>query len=367
LVATGNDIKWYSTATGGVPLPPGTALINEATYYATQTVNGCESTTRLEVLVNVTGALSPKGNGSQTLCEGATVTNLVADGSDLKWYATVTGGSPLAPSMVLTNGTRYYATQTLNSCESPSRLEVLVNIVTPPPTPTGVATQTFCQGATLANLLVSGSGTQWYSTAAGGNVLPVSTILVNNSTYFVSQTVNGCESANRLSVTALVNPNPPAPVGEAQQSVEEGKTVADLIASGTSIKWYSSENDALNKVNPLPLSTPLIIGASYYATQTVAGCESNAFLIVTTSLITSIELTDPKLDFYPNPVRDVLIISLKAGIDQVTVTNLVGQTVFSKKVGTEQCSIDFSDFSDATYLITVQSKEAVWQFKVFKK
>lgn len=49
LNATGTAIKWYASATGGSALPVSTALVNLTHYYASQTVNGSESTTRLNV------------------------------------------------------------------------------------------------------------------------------------------------------------------------------------------------------------------------------------------------------------------------------------------------------------------------------
>lgn len=55
LQAAGNDIKWYNSSSGGTQYtsPATTNLINGQTYYASQTVNGVESTARLEVVVTM--------------------------------------------------------------------------------------------------------------------------------------------------------------------------------------------------------------------------------------------------------------------------------------------------------------------------
>lgn len=77
---------------------------------------------------------------------------------------------------------------------------------TAPAPPSGAATQTFTPGQTLANLVVTGQNIQWYDQPTGGNELPMNTLLVNNTTYYASQTVGGCESRmlnNRLPVTAM--------------------------------------------------------------------------------------------------------------------------------------------------------------------
>lgn len=91
-------------------------------------------------------------------------------------------------------------------------------LVPPPAAPTGSANQTFCSGATIAQLNAAGSNVQWYANASGGSALQSSTALTNNTTYYASQTVNGVESINRLAVTVIVNSIPSQPaaiVGDA--------------------------------------------------------------------------------------------------------------------------------------------------------
>ena len=73
------------------------------------------------------------------------------------------------------------------------------------PTPSGASIQTFCAGATVANLTATGTNIQWYASSAGGTALPSTTALVNGTTYYASQTSNGCESTSRFAVTAGIN------------------------------------------------------------------------------------------------------------------------------------------------------------------
>jgi hypothetical protein len=84
----------------------------------------------------------------------------------------------------------------------------------PPAAPTGSAAQTFCSGALLSQLSASGTAIQWYASATGGTPLNGTSVLINGTTYYASQTVNGVESINRLAVTAIINtaPNAPAPI-----------------------------------------------------------------------------------------------------------------------------------------------------------
>lgn len=68
------------------------------------------------------------------------------------------------------------------------------------PPPTAQEAQTFTEGETLADLEIEGQNLRWYASATSEEVLPLTTPLVNNTTYYVSQTVNGAESA-RIGVT----------------------------------------------------------------------------------------------------------------------------------------------------------------------
>lgn len=71
--------------------------------------------------------------------------------------------------------------------------------------PTGNAVQDFVTGQTVANFIVNGNDIIWYDAETGGSILPLSTVLVSGTTYYASQTVNGCESNTRLAVTAGIN------------------------------------------------------------------------------------------------------------------------------------------------------------------
>ncbi|GGD16705.1 T9SS type A sorting domain-containing protein [Flavobacterium orientale] len=141
---------------------------------------------------------APTGDATQEFCNSATVADLEATGTAIKWYTTSAGGTALLATDALVDGQVYHASQTL-TCESFARLAVTVTI-TNTAAPTGDATQDFCDD-TLADLVVVGTNVIWYDLATGGNVLPDTTALVDGTTYYASQTVDGCESTSRLAVT----------------------------------------------------------------------------------------------------------------------------------------------------------------------
>ena len=212
LTATGTAIQWYAASSGGTALATSTSLVNGTHYYASQTVGGCESTSRFDVTVTVNATPpAPTGSSSQIFCSSAlpTVADLSATGSAIQWYAASSGGTALATSTVLGNGTHYYASQTVSGCESTSRFDVTATVNVSPAAPTGLASQSFCGGIlpTVADLTATGTAIQWYAASSGGTALATSTPLVNGVHYYASQTVSGCESITRLDVTATVTPD----------------------------------------------------------------------------------------------------------------------------------------------------------------
>ena len=71
------------------------------------------------------------------------------------------------------------------------------------PTPVPTATpQAFCTGATVTNLVATGTALQWYSVASGGTALATNTVLVSGN-YYVSQTLFASESV-RIVVAVTV-------------------------------------------------------------------------------------------------------------------------------------------------------------------
>ncbi|MEI8203089.1 MAG: hypothetical protein WCH34_08770, partial [Bacteroidota bacterium] len=129
LLATGTAIKWYDAATGGNLLLSTTPLNNGGTYYASQTVGGCESPNRLEVTVTINSTAAPTGNPTQVFLNAATVADLVALGVDVKWYDASTGGNLLLSTDLLVDGHNYYSSQTIAGCESQTRFETSVVII----------------------------------------------------------------------------------------------------------------------------------------------------------------------------------------------------------------------------------------------
>ena len=98
-----------------------TQQVDHTTYYATQTNGGCESVDRLAVTVTLNTTNAPTGNPTQNFCNSSIIDSLKVTGTDVAWYYSYNGGIPITLGTSLSNG-YYYASQTLNDCESSVRM-----------------------------------------------------------------------------------------------------------------------------------------------------------------------------------------------------------------------------------------------------
>jgi len=197
-----------------------------------------------------------------------------------------------SPTNLYTNSGNFNVTLTLNTLTSSfiKHLNVLITTPIPISIPFTITPQTFCiqQNATINDIVISGQNIKWYDAPTGGNLINGSTPLLDGATYYASQTINTCESA-RVPVLITIYTTP-APTGTNLQTfcATQNATLNDVVLTGTSINWYSS----VSSISPLPLSTPLVDGVTYFASQTANGCESVGRLAVSISLLTTLNAVD---------------------------------------------------------------------------
>lgn len=70
---------------------------------------------------------------------------------------------------------------------------------------------------------------------------------------------------------------------------------------------------------------------------------------------------------YPNPVKDILNISLEQDITAVSLYNVLGQEIQKKSYGSKEITIDFSSLQSGTYYVKVTSANAIKTLKVVKE
>jgi gliding motility-associated-like protein len=248
---TTGQYRWYTALNGGTPIPGETnssyttpSISAPTNYYAAINNGTCESTRTLvtATIYPIPTAPTLPVNGSS--CGAGTVTVSVSGGTtgQYRWYTALNGGTPIpgetnssytTPS--ISAPTSYYAAINNGTCES-TRTSVTANVInTPAPTTTG---SSICPGSTVTLTATGGANGQykWYAVATGGTPITgavngsfTTAALSITTTFYVTITANGCESA-RTPVTATVNTSGCAPSIPAQtyNLPIEGKVEVDL-------------------------------------------------------------------------------------------------------------------------------------------
>ncbi|MRX68203.1 gliding motility-associated C-terminal domain-containing protein [Flavobacterium resistens] len=304
---TGQNIKWYSNLTNGTIVSSSTVAQDKTTYYASQTINGCESS-RIPVTINIQVTSVPTANANQSFCtsQNPKISSIQITGTLVKWYDALTNGSLLAETTNLVNGKTYYASQTVNNCEGP-RFGITVSVINTPSAPTANATQSFCknENATLNTIQISGQNIKWFDTNMSAAPLPNTTPLENNRTYYASQTI-GCES-DRTPILVQIYDTPLPTGSNAQQfCIDENATISAINIQGTNIKWYTAQT-----AGTLLANTTLLQNGTYYATQTSNNCESERFAV-------NVKIHDTQ-----NPIADspqTFCIQQKAKISDINIS-----------------------------------------------
>ncbi len=291
LFVTDTAIKWYNAPIGGNLIAGGTTLADGTTYYASQTIAGCESSTRLAVTTMVSDPAAPTATSPQSFCasSNAKVADLIVTGTAIKWYNAPIGGSLVSTSTALADGTTYYASQTIAGCESSTRLAV-TTMVSDPAAPTANSVQSFCasSNAKVADLIVTGTATHWYDAPTGGNLIAGGTALADGTTYYASQTIAGCESSTRIAVTAVISPllqvTLSSAVGTDNQTTCNNATISNI--SYVTSNATGINNDGVSGANGLPpgvsahwvgntitiSGTPTVSGTFIYSIGINGGC-----------------------------------------------------------------------------------------------
>ncbi|SHJ06334.1 Por secretion system C-terminal sorting domain-containing protein [Mesonia phycicola] len=286
-------------------------------------------------------------------------------------YGDVTSGT-YGASGVTTQTYYYFFNWTVGAaeilCESPrTEVTITVNDV-PTATPTGNGAQDFCDGSTIADLVVTGTDVKWYSSDVSSSPLAINSDLVDGEIYYASQTIDSCESDGRLAVIVSVKDNSDLPIATVNQPFVQGDTVESLIVFGDNLTWYTSV-DGLIFTQIDPSQVTLQDQNTYYVTQTSNGlCESEKLAI--TVHVGSLDVDDPlfaNLNFYPNPMRDNITIENTNAIDQVEVYSLLGQKVIEEHSTQNIVNLNVSHLATGTYFVKVTVSGKLTIFKVVKE
>jgi len=180
------------------------------------------------------------------------------------------------------------------TCTSTDNTGVTVTVNSIPSAPSGDSPQTFCAGATIANLSVSGDNIKWYATSSGGDAKETSEALANG-TYYASQTVNSCESTDRLAVTVSITPLPTISGTTPGDRCGEGTIQLSATPSSGDVRWYNIATEGVSLFTGSPFTTPSISSTTSYWVEAIHnGCVSSS----RTEVVATVK-SDPSITVQP--------------------------------------------------------------------
>ncbi|TDP00384.1 gliding motility-associated C-terminal domain-containing protein [Flavobacterium sp. 245] len=337
--AVGN-IVWYTASTGGTAIASTTALAS-GSYFAAifDPATNCESASRLEVAVTVSDPGTPTTtDNSQDFClvDAPTVANIQVNAptvGNIVWYTASTGGTVVASTTALTNGSYFAAIfDPATNCESASRLEVAVTVSDPLTPTTTDATQDFCliDAPTVSSIQVNETNVVWYSASTGGTAIASTTALVSGDYYAaIKDPVTNCESSVRLLVTVTVSdPGTPTTADNTQDfCLIDAPTVASIQINAPAvgnIVWYTASTGGTAIA-----STTALASGSYFASifDSATNCESASRLEV------AVTVSDPGTPTTTDNTQDFCLVDAPTvaniQVNAPTVGNIVWYTALT--------------------------------------
>ena len=367
LMATGTNLLWYTSATGGTGSTtaptPNTSVAGTFSFWVSQVVNGCESPrSEIKVLIKATPS-APTVSSPLNYCQNSVATSLTATGTNLLWYTSATGGTGSTtaptPNTSVAGTFSFWVSQVVNGCESP-RSEIKVNINANPNAPIVSSAINYCQNSAASALTATGTNLLWYTSATGGTgsaTAPTpNTSVAGTFSFWVSQVVNGCESP-RSEIKVNINANPNAPIVSSPINYCQNSAASALMATGTNLLWYTSATGGTGSATAPTPNTSVAGTFSFWVSQVVNGCESPR--------------SEIKVEISPEPHSSTLVdaticngqtIILDAGsgfksYEWNTTPPTFSQTLQVSKVGTYSVILTGNNGCSSTQSVNVSAGE----------
>ncbi|OFX89357.1 MAG: hypothetical protein A2W99_13755 [Bacteroidetes bacterium GWF2_33_16] len=284
----GYSYTWFGPGNLGSPSSYSTTVDASGTYtvLVEDNVNGCSQTYTIDVDNDTIPVSPPIINNINTCYGSANPSFTVLSGENVRWYKDISKtielhtGNTYTPVETNTGIHSYYTTSTgANGCES-SLKEVLFTIHNLPSAPTTIG-NTICESGAAKMLTAIGSNIKWYDNTnvflVGGSTYIPTDVLAGTYTYYATQTdANGCESPT--APTQYIIYSVPAPPVFIDPTIEVCQTLTNptFTVVGSNINWYKTLGGSAIASGNTHQPNELLPGTySYYATQTLSGCESN--------------------------------------------------------------------------------------------
>ncbi|MDR6300406.1 T9SS type A sorting domain-containing protein [Mesonia maritima] len=363
----GQEVKWYDAATGGNEIGMGSpfttpTLTSDASYwaeainYGSATVNSARS--------------APAGNGQYSIDNsGCGLVINVTQNFTLNSFEVYHDGAAGSTTVELRDGSGAVVdSHTFNvpagSGTTPHVIPVDFDLQ---------ANETYWIIQTIDFKMVRELGNSLpnnYYPLSIDNVGSITSAILNgnpgsqNYYYFYNwEITTETECYSSRVEEAIIVTDPAMPVGNNSQTFESGETLADLDVTGQNLQWYSDSDGT----TPLPDTTELVDGTTYYVSQTTDGCESELLDIIVTETLGVSDSSLQNLSIFPTTVENTIYIENNYLISTVEVYNILGKKFIQKEINASKTSEDVSQLSSGIYLVKISTDGGSKTLKIIKK
>ncbi len=339
---------WDNNVTNGTAISPNAS----GTYTVTGTdANGCTNSDDVAIVVNNLPTVSAVASDS-SICVGQSITFNGQGATTYAWDNSVTNGTSIFPN---TSGTYTVTGTDANGCVNSDDVAIVVNNL---PTVSAVASDSsICLGQSI---ILNGQGAatySWNNNATNGTAISPNT----SGTYTVTGTdANGC--VNTDDVAVVVNNLPTVDLGTDITVCDYEAPITLNAGSHATYTWNGGATTAtLNVSNS---------GTYSVTVSNAAGCTANDEIVVDFQDCAGIEENQILANIYPNPTFGMVNIDLSMNLSNANITliDLQGKLLFSNnQFNGQNLSIDLNSYSNGMYLLQIEQKNQISQFKLVKK
>ncbi len=351
VVLTASGATSYTWSTGSTSTSITVSPATTTAYTLTGNSGSCNGSAVKTVSINPAPSLAV--SGSTLVCGGQSTTLTATGATSYTWSTGATSSSIVVSPATATS----YTVSGENASGCTASLVRTVNVGASPTVSISNPDPVICSGQS-ATLTATGATSYTWSTSATNSSIVVSPL--SATVYSVTgRNAAGCTATASTSVT--IKASPVLTVSSSNTLICTGESVT-LSATGASSYTWSMAGTG-SSITVLPLTTTV-----YTVNGTGAnGCTSQLSYTQQVSLCTGMEaISSSSTDLiFPNPFSNQLSIVLEQPAT-ILITNLLGQTLYSKQAERGHTLIDTHDIPAGVYYVEIRNEKRVLS-KVIKQ
>ncbi|MBT0607270.1 Ig-like domain-containing protein [Aequorivita echinoideorum] len=274
-------------------------------------------------------------------------------------------------------------------CSAPVTNQVVIT-VEETLAPTGPSNQTYSFGQTLSNLDVTGQNLKYYILEDGEYVqISPNFLLRHNTTYYITQTQNGCES-EFLEVTVELDCPAPTDVDVNVELGSDGATASAVVtwndpAVTTSVQGYLIE--ITDSEGTIVYSETVSGTANFEIIQGLELNESFDLIIYsvcdpeipvyseveslefdTNGILNTNDFSFNGFSYYPNPTNGIVTFKNSLPMQRLEVFSVTGQKIFEiNNIDNTETELDYTSLASGVYFTVVTVGESVEVVRIIKE